>query len=158
MVNSPNVDNKHQNTFIREMPFHLVSVRALTCRGSDHTPLLIDSGEQAHIGNKSQFSFELSWFRQDGFHDLVKKEWLAVPNRGDPIKNWQNKIRHLIIFLRGWAKNMSSVYKSEKVRLLSITETLNLKAKNILLTNDERLCLNNANDALAKLRRDEETK
>jgi hypothetical protein len=53
---------------------------------------------------------------------------------------------------------MSSVYKSEKVRLLSIIETLDLKAENVLLTNDERLCLNNANDALAKLRRDEETK
>jgi hypothetical protein len=25
MVNSPNVVNKHQNTFIREMPFHFVS-------------------------------------------------------------------------------------------------------------------------------------
>jgi hypothetical protein len=53
---------------------------------------------------------------------------------------------------------MSSVYKSEKVRLLSIIETLDLKAENVLLTNDERLCLNNANDPLAKLRRDEETK
>jgi hypothetical protein len=33
-----------------------------------------------------------------------------------------------------------------------------LKAENVLLSNDVRLCLNNANDALAKLRRDEETK
>jgi endonuclease/exonuclease/phosphatase family metal-dependent hydrolase len=45
-----------------ENKFPLVSVRALTRTGSDHTPLLIDSGEQAHIGNKSQFTFELSWF------------------------------------------------------------------------------------------------
>jgi hypothetical protein len=52
--------------------------------GSDHTPLLIDSGEQAHIGNKSQFSFELSWFRQDGFHDLVKKRMVSCSKQWQP--------------------------------------------------------------------------
>jgi hypothetical protein len=87
-----------------ENKFSLVMVRALTRTGSDHTPLLIDS-----------FSFELSWFRQDGFYDLVKKEWLSIPNRGNPMEDWQNKIRHLRSFLRGCAKNMSSIYKSEKV-------------------------------------------
>jgi hypothetical protein len=50
-----------------ENKFPLVSVRALTRMGSDHTPLFIDSGEQAHLGNKAQFSFELSWLRQEGF-------------------------------------------------------------------------------------------
>jgi hypothetical protein len=50
-----------------ENKFPLVFVRALTRSGSDHTPLLIDSGEQTHLGNKSHFSFELSWLRQDGF-------------------------------------------------------------------------------------------
>jgi endonuclease/exonuclease/phosphatase family metal-dependent hydrolase len=48
-----------------ENKFSLVTVRALTRTGSDHTPLLIDLGEQAHTGNKALFSFELSWFRQD---------------------------------------------------------------------------------------------
>jgi endonuclease/exonuclease/phosphatase family metal-dependent hydrolase len=46
-----------------EQKYPLVSVRALTRSGSDHTPLLIDSGEQAHLGNKALFSFELSWLR-----------------------------------------------------------------------------------------------
>jgi hypothetical protein len=68
-----------------ENKFPLVMVRALTRTGSDHTPLLIDSGEQAHTGNKAHFSFELSWFHQDGFYDLVKKEWLSIPNRGNQI-------------------------------------------------------------------------
>jgi endonuclease/exonuclease/phosphatase family metal-dependent hydrolase len=43
-----------------EQKFPLVTVRALTRTGSDHTPLLIDSGEAAHVGNKTTFSFELS--------------------------------------------------------------------------------------------------
>ena len=50
-----------------EQKFPLVSVRALSRSGSDHTPLFIDSGDQAHLGNKKRFSFELSWLRQDVF-------------------------------------------------------------------------------------------
>jgi hypothetical protein len=63
--------------------------------GSDHTPLLIDSDEQAHMGNKAYFSFELSWLRQDGFLDLVNQEWNSIPRGDNPIENWQRKIRHL---------------------------------------------------------------
>jgi endonuclease/exonuclease/phosphatase family metal-dependent hydrolase len=38
-----------------EHKFPLVSVRALTRSGSDHTPLLLDSGVQADLGNKAHF-------------------------------------------------------------------------------------------------------
>ena len=38
-----------------EQKYPLVKVHALTRTGSDHTPLLIDFGEQAHLGNKSLF-------------------------------------------------------------------------------------------------------
>jgi hypothetical protein len=36
-----------------EQKFPLVLVHALTCMGSGHTLFLIDSGEQAHLGNKT---------------------------------------------------------------------------------------------------------
>jgi hypothetical protein len=62
-----------------EQKFPLVAVRALTRSGSDHTPLLIDTGRQAHIGNKTRFSFELSWLEQEGFYDLIAAEWAAGP-------------------------------------------------------------------------------
>jgi endonuclease/exonuclease/phosphatase family metal-dependent hydrolase len=42
-----------------EQKFPLVTVRALSRSDSDHTPILIDSGVKAHLGNKSNFSFEL---------------------------------------------------------------------------------------------------
>ena len=42
-----------------EQKFPLVTVRALTRANSDHTPLLIDSGEQAHRGNKAFFSLRV---------------------------------------------------------------------------------------------------
>jgi hypothetical protein len=108
--------------------------------------------------NKALFSFELSWFPQDGFNDMVKREWMSTPSGGNPMETWQNKIRHLQSFLRGWAKNMSSAYKLEKDRLVHIIDYLDLKAENTPLSKDERLSLRKANDELAKLRRDEETK
>jgi hypothetical protein len=55
------------STIVWEHKFPLVTVHALTQSVSDHTPLLIDSGVQSHLGNNSRFSFELSWLRHDGF-------------------------------------------------------------------------------------------
>jgi hypothetical protein len=46
-----------------EQKFPLVSVRALSRSGSDHTILLIDLGNQAHSENKARISFELSWLQ-----------------------------------------------------------------------------------------------
>ena len=50
-----------------EQKFPLATVQALTRTGSDHTPLLIDAGIQAHLGNVARFSFELSWLRLEVF-------------------------------------------------------------------------------------------
>jgi hypothetical protein len=75
-----------------EQKFPLVSVRALPRSGSDHTPLLIDSGNHAHLGNKPRFSFELSWLQHDGFYDLVAVEWAAVPMGASPIDTWKIRL------------------------------------------------------------------
>ena len=97
-----------------EHKFHLVSVRALQRGLSDHTPLLVDSGNATHVGNKSTFSFELAWFEKEEFLNLIAREW-ANENRGKSnIERWQFKIRHLRQFLRGWARNNSGIYKKEK--------------------------------------------
>ena len=40
-----------------EQKIPLVTVRVLIRTGSDHTSLLIDSGNHAHIGNKAHFFF-----------------------------------------------------------------------------------------------------
>jgi hypothetical protein len=141
-----------------EQKFPLVSVRALSRSGSDHTPLLLDSGEQAHLGNKAHFSFELSWLREEGFYELIKREWNAEIKGTTPIDVWQNKIRHLRRFLRGWAKNKSGIYKKEKEKLLLIIDDLDIKAETCPLSASERERLRVANDRLAKLRRDEEAK
>jgi endonuclease/exonuclease/phosphatase (EEP) superfamily protein YafD len=50
-----------------EEKFPLVTVRALTRTGSDHTPVLVQTGLPAHVGRNRLFSFELSWLKQEGF-------------------------------------------------------------------------------------------
>ena len=42
---------------------------------SDHDPLPFDSSETAHVGNKAAFSFELSWFENDGFIEMIVVGW-----------------------------------------------------------------------------------
>ena len=50
-------------------------VRALQRSISDNTPLLLDSGEASHPGNKEAFSFQTSWFEGEGFLDTASHEW-----------------------------------------------------------------------------------
>jgi hypothetical protein len=123
-----------------------------------HTPLLIDLGDHAHLGNKTHFSFELPWFENEGFSELVAKEWAAVSKGDTPIITWQNKIRHLCRFLRGWAKNISGKYKKENESLLSIIDFLDVQAESCPLNDEVRLELRKTNEQLNKLGREEEIK
>ena len=141
-----------------EQKFPLVTVRALSRTESDHTPLLIDSGEQAHLGNSALFSFELAWLKEEGFFEMVSKEWRAHVKGSTPLEVWQNKIRHLRRYLRGWARNRSGIYRKEKERLLGIIDLLDIKAETDRLTNAESDALRRANGSLAVLRREEESK
>jgi hypothetical protein len=141
-----------------EQKFPLVTVRALTRADSDHTPILIDSGVKAHLGNQAKFSFELHWLRQEGFFYMIVKEWNSAIGGANPMEIWLNKLRHIRRFLKGWAKNQSGKYKKEKERLLNIIERLDLKAETTLLNTNEREEFKKANDFLNKLRREEESK
>ena len=89
---------------------------------------------------------------------MLAAEWVAVSKGATPIAKWQNKIRHLRKFLKGWAKNLSGKYRKEKERFLAIIEELDLKAESAMLTVSERDALKEANDKITKLRREEEIK
>jgi hypothetical protein len=135
-----------------------VTVRALTRAESDHAPILIDSGVKAHLGNISKFSFELHWLKQEGFLEMIQKEWNSVTNGLNSIDVWLNKLRHIRRFLKGWAKNQSGKYKKEKERLIQIIDHLDIKAEINPLQPHEREELQKANEGLRKLRREEESK
>ena len=141
-----------------EQKFPLVTVQALQRAISDHTPLLVDSGEATHVGNKNTFSFELGWFEREGFMELIAAEWARDMGGSSSVERWQNKIRHLRQFLRGWAKHQSGLYKVEKERLIRIINELDVKAESILLNTSERDIKNEAEKKLQTLMREEEMK
>jgi hypothetical protein len=110
------------------------------------------------LGNKAFFLFELAWLKVDGFIDMVARKWGSIPIDDNPINSWQNKIRHLRQYLKGWARNQSGIYKKEKERLSFIIDTLDRKAESGRLSNAELDSLRRANEELTILRRDEESR
>jgi hypothetical protein len=57
-----------------ELQFPLMSLRATTCLGSDHTPLVLDSGSES-LRKSTRFFFESSWLHVLGFPELMVKHW-----------------------------------------------------------------------------------
>jgi hypothetical protein len=55
--------------------------------GSNRTPLLINSGNQPHVGKNRLFSFELSMLRHDGFQEMVAVKWDAGRHGDTPIEH-----------------------------------------------------------------------
>src|SRR6266540_5586713 len=92
-----------------ELKFPLVTVQALSREISDHTPLFLSSGNASHRGNSRLFKFELGWICKDGFFEMVRDIWISEFRGKTPLERWQNKIRRVRRFLRGWAKNKVSV-------------------------------------------------
>ena len=132
-------------------------MEALTRELSDHTPLLLNTGDAAHRGNNHQFKFELGWLTRDGFHDLVaNKVWQRASSGNSPMQRWQNKIRAVRRWLRGWAKNLVGENKRKKSFLLEQLDFFDRKAEDMLLSQQEvdyKSCLHSE---LTKLLKEEE--
>jgi hypothetical protein len=56
--------------------YPLVQVTALTRYQSDHTPLLLDTGDRTQ--RNSQFKMELCWVAREVIHSVVDPIW-ALP-------------------------------------------------------------------------------
>jgi hypothetical protein len=55
-----------------EEKFQLSTVRALTREISDHTSLLLNTGEPASTHTQPMFKYELGWLLRDGFIDMIR--------------------------------------------------------------------------------------
>ena len=112
-----------------EQKFPLVTVDALNREISDHTPLLLSTGERVHRGNQHEFKFELSWFLQKDFFETVTSIFRSVDYGSTPMKKWHNKIRRLRQFLRAWARNVNGNFRKEKEKLFRLARELDIKAE-----------------------------
>jgi len=113
------------------------TVEALTREISDHTPLLLDTIQASQRGNTPLFTFELGWLTRDDFFDLITNVWTAENRGTTPLQRWQNKIRAVRRFLRGWAKNQVGENKKKKISLLQQLDILDRKAESTLLSPQE---------------------
>ena len=117
---------------------------------------MLDGGEPSHRGNARNFKFKLEWLTRDGFFDLVKEVWESVDRGQSPMERWQNKIRRLRRFLRGWARNLVSQNKKHKSNLLAKIDVLDRKAKTCLMSPQEEDLRHHLKGQLTKLLREEE--
>ena len=70
-----------------EQKYPLATVDALSREISDHTPLLLNSGEENKSKSQTQpqFKFELGWLLRDDFFELVSEVWKKENKGGTPL-------------------------------------------------------------------------
>jgi hypothetical protein len=78
-----------------EEKFPLSTIRALTREVSDHTPVLLNTGEPINAQTQSMFKFELGWLLRDGFIDMIRAIWTCTTFGQTPMERWQGKIRRV---------------------------------------------------------------
>jgi hypothetical protein len=58
-----------------EQNYPLATVEALNREISDHTPLLLSTGEKAIPKRQAPFKFDLGWLLREGFFEMVSEVW-----------------------------------------------------------------------------------
>lgn len=87
--------------------FPSASIQALPRIGSDHTPILWDSGVGLQP-RSSSYKFEKWWLLRDDLKAVVEKAW-STPVRGkSSIDIWQEKVRILRRMTKGWSHNIEA--------------------------------------------------
>ena len=112
-----------------EDKYPLSMVEARDRNISDHTPLVLNTGSSTHQDRQFSFKFERGWLIRDGFFDMVANIWRQECHGTTSMQRWQNKIRRLRQYLRGWAKHTAGAYKQEKKRLIACLDKLDKKAE-----------------------------
>jgi hypothetical protein len=131
---------------------------SLTKGISDHTPLLLNSGETSTSSHEPLFKFECGWLLREGFVNMIRGIWSSHSEGNNPTERWQGKIRRIRQHLRGWAKNTSGQYKKEMKHILNTLDLLDKKAESTPLDSNEVGVKQYLNNRLAALLREEEMK
>jgi hypothetical protein len=138
-----------------EENFPLSTVQALSREISEHTPLLLKSGDGTTWSSQPMFKFETGWLLHDEFIDMIRDIWSNTSPGASTMEEWQGKIRRIRQYLRGWAKHTSGQYKKEKKKILNTLDGLDKKAETTPLSMNE---IDLKNNRLAELLREEEIK
>ena len=94
--------------------FPLTTLCALPRVGSDHSPLLLDTGEN-NTPTSRLFRFEKLWFSHPEFITPVHKIWNTPYPFDSAIDTWQFKTKLSRQKVRGWTINMETAMKRKKI-------------------------------------------
>lgn len=113
-----------------EGKFPLATLNSRTRVGSDHCPLVLDTGE-GKLNRTSQFRFERFWIKEEGFIELVNTKWRTLvskwPDAAYSLDKWHGGLCGLRQYLRGWSNNIRGDYKRAKLRLTKEMEDIDKK-------------------------------
>jgi hypothetical protein len=105
-----------------ETHFPMATLSAETRIGSDHTPLILDSGEGL-LRRSNRFFFETSWLVLPEFKELLHGIWnkllISPGRRCDTIDSWHIRSAGFRQYLKGWGANKGKLERETKANILS---------------------------------------
>jgi exonuclease III len=100
-----------------ETHFPMATLSAETRIGSDHTPLILDSGEGL-LRRSNHFFFETSWLALPEFKEVLQGIWnrllISPGRRRDTIDSWHIQSVGLRQYLKGWGGQQREIRKGDK--------------------------------------------
>lgn len=96
--------------------FPCAMVRKLPREISDHNPLIISCGPPKSISH-IQFKFDLSWFNNPEFFEMVEKIWHKPCRASSVLDKFQQKIKLFKQFFKGWGFNVQGEMRKKRQEL-----------------------------------------
>jgi hypothetical protein len=113
--------------------FPLANIRALARIGSDHAPIVWDSGE-TRPPKKGSFKFEKWCLVIPEFKDIVLKAWSLDGDFPSVLDKWQAKVRYLRKLAKGWSANFEAAIRKQKKALMEEYDLLDIKSESQILS------------------------
>lgn len=123
--------------------------------GSDHSPLILDTGEN-NMTKSKYFYFEDNWFQHGEFVQIVGDKWSRSPDlcqKQYSLDKWHYCLQSLRQFLRGWSLRKKGEVKEERRSISHRIEEIDLISEKKLLSLEEweeRLALEGKMEELEK--------
>lgn len=121
-----------------EENFKSIKQSTLPRVGSDHNPVMLESGNWEH--RKPCFKFENWWLKVDGFNDMVQGWWNNFEVEGCPDYKLSSKLKMLKQKLKDWSKKNFSEAAHRKNCLLEELAELD-RIQNDRILNDEEMVI-----------------
>ncbi|KAE8785922.1 hypothetical protein D1007_40315 [Hordeum vulgare] len=110
-----------------EVMFPICGLKAVTQIGSDHTPLIISSGDGS-LPRSRRFRFETFWLEQPGFCELVRDRWrlaaASPPREFCVVDIWHHYAKLARQAMKGWGAYFGADLRAYKGALLGQIKAL----------------------------------